>query len=151
MSNQNCETFITENKIHNNTIRGIEDSQGIPTIIGNKIYNNNSDGIWNNFSPAVIIGNFIYSNTRDGVSQSGDGGHSPFYATIQGNNITSNQRYGISIWQFSNVKVIHNRVTYNGGTTYKDIYVDVAHSSTNRPNISFNFRDIAAGCWDCVN
>jgi parallel beta-helix repeat protein len=89
----------------------------------------------------VIIGNFIYSNTRDGVSQSGDGGHSPFYATIQGNNITSNQRYGISIWQFSNVKVIHNRVTYNGGTTYKDIYVDVAHSSTNRPNISFNVYD----------
>lgn len=115
------------------------------TIIGNKIHHNTYDGIWNNFSPAVVIGNFIYSNTQDGIAQSGDGGPYAFYATIQGNNITGNQRYGISIWQFSNAKVIHNRVTQNGGSTYTDIYVDAAHSSTNRPNISFNVYDDITG------
>lgn len=140
IENNYSPAFISGNVIADNRWDGIWNASSSPTITGNTITGNSkgdntngNGGIGNdNASAPVITGNNISENS-DGISEWG--GDS---ATIIGNVITGNTRYGIySTTSASLLKIMHNRIT---GNISADISVE-----RGTPNISFNVYDTISG------
>ena len=158
--------FIATNRNHGISISTVNDNESV--IIGNTITDNTYEGIRaNNFNSGSIMNNVISGNRRDGLffygsslqvsgnmikGNNDDGVVLSNYseATLNGNVISGNNGYGLWLGTWSRSRVIHNRITQNGGTGKTDIYVANTTSSTYRPILCFNMYDDITNLGVCV-